>query len=277
MLVVDANVLGLGLVAGLTIFLGLPVARLSNVSPRVRGMLNSLSVGILLFLLIEIAVHAFEPVEEAFVEASQGAGTSGDAVLMAIVFAAGLMVGLLSLVTFEARFLRKAASGGGGGIVGRLAKTPMERVSLMIAVGIGLHNLSEGLAIGAAAATGAMSLALFLGIGFGLHNATEGFGIAAPLAGARPSWRFLIAAGLIGGGPTFLGTLIGSGFESERVSVLFLALSAGALVYVIRELLFHGRGPSDDPRDRAWVTGAIGVGLIIGVATEVALVVAAGG
>lgn len=274
---VDANVLALGLVSGLTIFLGLPIARLSHVSARWRAVLNSLSVGILLFLLVEVSVHAFEPVEEAFVAASQRTGTSGDAVLMATVFAAGLMVGLLSLVAFEARFIRTARGAGEGGILAKIAKTPMERVALMIAVGIGLHNFSEGLAIGAAAASGALSFAVFLGIGFALHNATEGFGIAAPLAGSPPSWKFIILAGLIGGGPTFVGTLVGSGFESERVSVLFLALAAGALLYVIRELLHHGRGASKDPKDNFAVTGAIGLGLIIGVATEVALVVAGGG
>ena len=273
---VDTNVLVLGLVAGLTIFIGLPVARLSKVSARWRGILNSLAIGVLLFLLVEIAVHAFEPVEEAFVGAADGTGSLSSALLMGAVFAGGFLLGLLSLVVFEARFVRVAATAPGGGLIGRIARTPMERVALMIAFGIGLHNFSEGLAIGAAAAAGAMSFAVFLAVGFGLHNATEGFGIAAPLAGSPPPWKFILVAGLIAGGPTFLGTLVGSGFTDERLSVLFLSLSAGALIYVIRELLHHGRGASADPKDGFVVTGAIGIGFILGVATEVALKVAGG-
>ncbi len=272
----NLNVLLLGLAAGFTIFLGLPVARLSRVNARWRGMLNSLSVGILLFLLIEVSEHAFEPVEARFLAASRGTGTAGEAALTALVFGAGILVGLLSLVAFEMQFIRRGAKPDEETKPSRLKASPMERVALMIAVGIGLHNFSEGLAIGAAAATGALSFAAVLGIGFALHNATEGFGIAAPLAGTKPSWRFLGVAGLIGGAPTFLGTLVGSVFESERISVLFLAVAAGALLYVIRELLHHGRGASSDPKDSMFVTGAIGVGLLLGFATEVALKVAGG-
>ena len=273
---VEINVLLLGLVAGFTIFLGLPVARVSRFSARWRGILNSLSVGILLFLLIEVSEHAFEPVEEAFLAASGGTGTSGEAALMAVVFGAGVLVGLLSLVAFEMRFIRKAPPAEGEKKRLFNSASPVERVALMIAIGIGLHNFSEGLAIGAAAATGALSFAVVLGIGFAVHNATEGFGIAAPLAGTKPSWKFLFLAGLIGGGPTLLGTLVGSAFESERVSVLFLALAAGALIYVIRELLHHGRGASTDPKDSMFVTGAIGAGLLLGFATEVMLKLAGG-
>src|SRR5207244_9318247 len=85
------------------------------------------------------------------------------------------------------------------------------RLAVLIATGIGLHNFSEGLAIGQSAAKGEISLAVLLVIGFGLHNSTEGFGIVAPLATepVRPSWRFLLLLGLTGGGPTFFGTVVG--------------------------------------------------------------------
>jgi ZIP family zinc transporter len=115
------------------------------------------------------------------------------------------------------------------------------RLSLFIATGIGLHNFSEGLAIGQSAAVGAFQLFYLLVIGFGLHNITEGFGISAPLAGQRPSWRFLALCGVTAGGPTFLGTLIGHQFPSPALSVLFLALAAGAIMYVIGELQHAGR------------------------------------
>ena len=114
----------------------------------------------------------------------------------------------------------------------------------MIAVGIGLHNFAEGLAIGQAAAKSEIALATLLVIGFALHNATEGFGIVAPLAGevtedgqrALPSWGFLLAMGAIGGGPTFIGTAVGHAFTSEALSVVFLSLAAGSILYVVIQL-----------------------------------------
>jgi ZIP family zinc transporter len=96
---------------------------------------------------------------------------------------------------------------------------------------------------GNSAASGELSLALLLIIGFGLHNATEGFGIVAPLAGdpVRPSWRRLALLGSIGGGPTFLGTLIGQRFVSEYLAIAFLALAVGSVLYVAIELLAVAR------------------------------------
>jgi zinc transporter, ZIP family len=110
-------------------------------------------------------------------------------------------------------------------------------LALLIATGIGLHNFAEGLAIGQSAVVGALQLALVLIIGFGLHNMTEGFGISGPLTGQAVTWRFMILLGLIGGGPTFLGTMIGISFPSPQVFILFLALAAGAIIYVVAELL----------------------------------------
>ena len=114
-------------------------------------------------------------------------------------------------------------------------------MALLIAVGIGLHNFAEGLAIGQSAASGDIALATVLVIGFGLHNATEGFGIVAPLAAdetaGRPSWRLLAGLGLIGGGPTFIGAAIGHGVTSPALSVIFLTLAAGSILYVIIQLI----------------------------------------
>ena len=115
---------------------------------------------------------------------------------------------------------------------------------MLIAVGIGLHNFAEGLAIGQAAASSEIALATLLVIGFALHNATEGFGIVAPLAAeakddpsARPSWGLLLGLATIGGGPTFVGTAVGHSFTSEPLSVVFLTLAAGSIIYVIVQLL----------------------------------------
>jgi ZIP family zinc transporter len=145
---------------------------------------------------------------------------------------------------------------------------------MSIAMGIGLHNFSEGLAIGQAAKANQLSLAVLLVVGFALHNATEGFGIVGPLAagGVRASWSYLALAGLIAGGPTFLGTLVGLAFHNDYVFVGFLAVAAGAILYVVSELLHVGR------RLGEWSLTVWGVfaGVLAGVVTEL-VIKAAGG
>ncbi|MGH7904355.1 MAG: ZIP family metal transporter [Candidatus Dormibacteraceae bacterium] len=237
-----------GAIAGLTIFIGLPIARVRGLSKAVQGFLNAVATGILVFLLWDILSHASNPVERALsgIHHGQPAPFLG----LAATFGGGIAVGLLVLVYFNtrlaARFKRQAASPSSRPLV------------LMIASGLGLHNLSEGLAIGQSAATGAVAFAGVLVIGFALHNITEGFGIAAPMAldAKRPSWRFLAGAGLIGGAPTFVGTVLGSLVTSPYVYVLFLALAAGALIYVLNELFNLGK--------RLNTPGAMGWGLLVG-------------
>jgi len=112
------------------------------------------------------------------------------------------------------------------------------------------------------------SLALLLVVGFALHNATEGFGIVGPLAAAdvRPSWGWLALMGLIGGGPTFVGALIGGSFTSEWVVLAFFAVAAGAILYVIGELFAVGKRLS-------WSVTLWGVlaGVLLGAATEMVI------
>src|SRR5262249_58195289 len=90
-----------------------------------------------------------------------------------------------------------------------LTRTRALQTGMAIAAAIGLHNFAEGLAIGVSASTGEIGLATVLIIGFAVHNATEGFGIVGPLGDVRPSWRWLAIAGLVGGGPVFLGAMVG--------------------------------------------------------------------
>ena len=110
-------------------------------------------------------------------------------------------------------------------------------VALLIAIGIGLHNLGEGLAIGAAYSTGAIALGSFLVIGFLLHNTTEGLGILAPIATERPSIARLAMRGAIAGVPTVLGAWIGAFTYSPVWTTLFFAVGAGAIVQVVWELI----------------------------------------
>ena len=123
---------------------------------------------------------------------------------------------------------------------------------------------------GQSASSGQIKLAVALMVGFGLHNATEGFGIVAPLAGdrQRPSWKFLLLLAVIGGGPTFLGTLIGQAWVSTGVSIAFLALAAGSILYVVLQLLTvcrtFGRA--------TLVAWGVTLGLVLGFGTDFVLV-----
>ncbi len=248
----------LGAIAGLTIYLGLPMGRIKNVSEKVRASLSMTSAGILIFLFFDIFHQLTQPIETAIGQASYGEASA----LLAI-FVLGFGIGLLGLILFEHRLIRFRAAAN-------QVLSPYH-LALMIASGIGLHNFSEGLAIGQSAGRGEIDFAVFLIIGFGLHNATEGFGIVGPLMGKeRPSWGFLGLAGLIGGGPTFLGTILGYYFVSNAMSVLFLSLAAGALVYIIAEL-FHANWHTGIKPQAA---GGLFLGFIFAYLTDLVLVIA---
>jgi ZIP family zinc transporter len=270
------QILALGLLAGLTIFIGLPMGRLHDVGQTFKAFLSATATGILLFLFWDVLKQAIDPVESALNASNWGRFSW----LAALAFG-GFAAGLLSLVYYDSWMKarrRRSFLGPGAASATELRRshftglTPARWLALFIAMGIGLHNFSEGLAIGQSAAQDELSLAYVLVIGFGLHNATEGFGIVAPLAGDAdpPSWRFLGLLGVIGGLPTFLGTVVGQAWTSTAVSVLFLALAAGSILYVVMELLNVCRLFSSKTVT-AW---GILLGITLGFATDFVLVAA---
>src|SRR5579871_4995921 len=277
----ETRTLVLGAIAGMTILLGLPVGRIRRPMPALRQFLNAVAIGILVFLVWDVLSHAYEPIDTALGRVHDHSGGIAPVVGYGALFFGGIGLGLVGLVYYERFLARRPPRVGVGAMAageldtrrGLWALSPARRLALLIAVGIGLHNFGEGLAIGGSAARGEISLATLLIIGFGLHNATEGFGIVAPLAAEsdRPSWLFLLTMGVIGGAPTFVGTLVGHQFTSDAVSVLFLTLAAGSIIYVVVQLLgvAHRMG-----RHELLVWG-IFLGLVAGFVTD--MVVSAAG
>jgi ZIP family zinc transporter len=280
----EAQTLFLGFIAGVTILLGLPLGRLRAPRPGLRQFLSAVAIGILLFLVWDVLVHAYAPLDTALGHLHARSAGIGPVLGYGALFFLGISTSLLSMVYYE-RWLsgrrRPKPFGPGAMVNGELAAartgvagwSAARRMSLLIAVGIGLHNFGEGLAIGNSAATGAIGLATILVIGFALHNGTEGFGIVAPLAaeGDRPSWRFLLLMGLIGGGPTTVGTAIGRQFTSPAVSVVFLTLAAGSILYVVIQLL----GVAQKNGRKELLYWGVLLGLVAGFVTD--MVVTAGG
>lgn len=173
----------------------------------------ALTAGLLIFLGAD-AIHEALEAGEQLAGAYQGT----------LVVIVGFLGALLLLHTVAGTRVQ------GGGESGRRA------VAWMIAFGIGLHNLGEGLAIGAAYALGEAALGAFLIVGFMLHNSTEGLGIVAPIAHDRPRLRMLAGLGLLAGAPTILGAWIGGLAYSPMLAVLFLSIGAGAIAQVVMVL-----------------------------------------
>jgi zinc transporter, ZIP family len=264
------QILALGAIAGVTILLGLPAGRVQAADLRLRAGLSAMATGILLFLLWDVLSHAVEPVEESLTASADGVAGWGRFIWLVTLLAGGVALSLMSLVYYDQWLTRRRSQRGHSSA--RLSEGA--QLAVLIASGIGLHNFAEGLAIGQSAASGETSLAIVLVVGFALHNATEGFGIVAPMSGESPapSWLFLLFLGAIGGAPTFFGTLIGQAWTSDALSVAFLALAGGSILYVLLELLHVNRGFGMKPL----VTWALLGGLVLGFGTDFVLAAVGG-
>ncbi len=215
-----------GLLALLGIYVGvIPVTLGMLWLPWVRrippGWLRAvmaLTIGLLAFLAVDATLEGFE-----LAGAGAQAFGGGGLVLIGAASAYLLLSGVSSWLTARRR---AAAAGGASGTT----------LALLVAVGIGLHNLGEGVAIGAAYSAGALALGAFLVIGFALHNTTEGLAIVAPIARSRPSLGQLVLLGLVAGAPAVLGAWIGAAAFNSSLAAFLFGFGAGAIVQVIVQL-----------------------------------------
>jgi zinc transporter ZupT len=191
---------------------------LRRARPEWLAAFMALTGGLLTFLAVEALSEALE------LQAVLPGALGGPGLVVL-----GVAISYLAL-TFLAQRLG-SRGGSGGGTLGGLA------LAMLVAIGIGVHNLGEGLAIGTSFALGELTLGTFLIVGFMIHNVTEGLGIAAPAAeGRRPGIGRLVLLALIAGAPTILGAWIGGYITNDVLGVLFFALAAGAALQVVVEV-----------------------------------------
>jgi len=216
----------LGLVAGLIpVYLGLlPLPLFRRLSSSKRSLLLSFSIGILLFLLADVT--------------GEGVELSKQVSYGSLLFAVGLIVGVgvPFLVSSRRRRVNDESSVA-------TSMTARSLTAYIISFAIGMHNLGEGLALGAAYAAGQLALTTVLVVGFALHNGTEGIAISGPVSDIRVRAREPVLMGFLAGFPTIIGSVIGSLFYSDLAGALFFSTAAGALLYVVVELLRRAQSP----------------------------------
>jgi zinc transporter ZupT len=245
----DAGFFGLMALLGLYVgvipislgMLWLPLVR--RIDARWVQVLMAVTIGLLAFLAIDATQEGAEVARE-------GSQAFGGATLVFL----GALAAYLALAGIDgfmrARGKRASAAGAGG-----------TYLALMIALGIGLHNLGEGLAIGSAYAVGALALGTFLVVGFAIHNTTEGLAIVAPLANRPPGLVRLAGLGVIAGTPAIIGTFIGASAFTSSVAALLLGAGAGAIAQVVQQLV-----PAIRDHDGRALNAASVAGILAGLA-----------
>jgi len=240
-----------GLMALIGLYVGvLPVALgmlflplLRRIDARWVRLLMAATIGLLGFLAVDGWLEAREIADES-------SGVFGGVELVII----GAVAAYLALVAVDRRLRASRQAAKAKGASGF-------QLALMVSIGIGLHNLGEGLAIGSAYAIGALALGTFLIIGFALHNTTEGLAIVAPLSDERPTLSRLALLGVIAGAPAMLGAVIGATILNAEFAALLIGVGVGAIVQVIQQLIPTIR----DAGGRALYPASIG-GILAGVA-----------
>jgi zinc transporter, ZIP family len=249
----EADASFFGLMALLGVYVGvIPVSLGMLWLPFVRRVgeswlriLIAFTVGLLAFLAIDAGLEGLDI-------AGEGTAAFGGAELVFL----GALIAFLALAGVDSwlsqRRERAVAAGG--------ARARGPYLALMVAIGIGLHNLGEGLAIGSAYATGALALGAFLVVGFAIHNTTEGLAIVAPLADRAATIRRLLTLGLVAGAPAILGAWIGASAFNPSVAALLFGAGVGAIAQVVWQLVPAMR----DGDGRALHPGAV-FGLVAGI------------
>lgn len=206
----------------------------------------SLTIGLLVFLGIDTLQESFEILDRV-------PGFANGLMLVAL----GSIGAFLALTAVGRVLAARSRWGSGTGSVSGMG------LAMLIAIGIGLHNLGEGLAIGAAYTLGEVALGSFLIVGFTLHNTTEGLAILSPLVESRARLSDLLLLGLVGGAPTIAGTWTGAFTYSDPLSLLFLGIGAGAIFQVVR-VLARARASRGEPVLEALARPQNVAGLLIG-------------
>lgn len=227
-----------GIIPVLLGMLFLPALR--RIGQRGIRVLLAVTIGLLAFLAVDATLDGFELAEQA-------GGAFGGAALVVL----GAVLAFFALTAVDHQLARRRADSRPEGF----------RLALMIAIGIGLHNLGEGLAIGAAYAVGELALGVALVVGFAVHNTTEGIAIVAPLTERRPSLARLLGLGLIAGAPAIVGALIGGTVNNAELSSFLLGIGVGAIVAVIIQIMPTLRDRSGKLLDPATI-GGVTAGLL---------------
>jgi zinc transporter ZupT len=256
----DLNLFGIAILLGVyvgvvPVYLGLfslPV--LQRLKREWLDFLVCLTLGIMLFLFVDVAAEALEAADKlpaAIAVPADGQasvppldkllydtfGADSGTILGPLFMLTGFALGVLGLVEFGRRLdqLKEAGTAWGGLFNPATLSSQME-LALLVSLGIGLHNLGEGLAVGIAYGSQSFALATVLIFGFAVHNVSEGIAIVSPISRSQVDLRTLALLGLLAGGPTIIGTLIGIYIFSNALLIIFFAIAAGAILYVVIEI-----------------------------------------